>query len=449
MDWPRARRFVAIVIVLVVAIGVGSTPAAAADPDADGGYRHASGLVVLPKQEVREREQLPDATRQLMSQARDLANSAPADFGYPSLDTSGRVVMNVVTGQGADKYSRWAPSAQAAAATRGRKDVMVSVKRFEEIRDDIAAQVAKDAPGFDHILSVGPDAANNRLIVTVNSIDDGSLNILAGRYGTQLIAVRHEPDRKRASITSGRWDDRSPGGFYAGSALATNDGLCSSAFSWRSLDSTISYMLTAGHCVPAGGPVYTASFGPPASALEYMGNVTANTRENWNIDTGTTHLQGDLASSTANRGDIALVQVQSGKTSAGYVYADPGAFSRRVVGSWVGTWSSPGDQFCTDGIKSLEVCGWSVDEVGHDYMYSNPDGRHPTVRGANRGYRWGSFCIVDGDSGGPIYTIDSNGRVSAKGIISGGSCLPGFYGEVIFTDVRDPYLGLPGTIKLG
>jgi hypothetical protein len=68
----------------------------------------------------------------------------------------------------------------------------------------------------------------------------------------------------------------------------------------------------------------------------------------------------------------------------------------------------------------------------------------------NIGHRWGSFCIQNGDSGGPIYTLDANGLVSAKGIISGsGLCISGTYGEVSFTDVRDPYLGLPGTIRLG
>jgi hypothetical protein len=99
---------------------------------------------------------------------------------------------------------------------------------------------------------------------------------------------------------------------------------------------------------------------------------------------------------------------------------------------------------------SKEVCGWFVDEVGQDFMHDEPDGRHPTIRGANIGNRWGSFCTLNGDSGGPIYTIDSNGLVGAKGIISGQqTCLSGTYGDVTFTDVPDPWLGLPGTIKLG
>jgi hypothetical protein len=96
---------------------------------------------------------------------------------------------------------------------------------------------------------------------------------------------------------------------------------------------------------------------------------------------------------------------------------------------------------------SREVCGWVVDEVGVDIMYHNDDGTTPTFRGGNAGHRFGSFCLQHGDSGGPIYTKDSNGLVSAKGIISGGNC--NVFNQMTFTDVRDPWLGLPGTIRLG
>ncbi|MBX6748233.1 MAG: hypothetical protein IRY85_00960 [Micromonosporaceae bacterium] len=438
---------------VVVAAGLAAAPAAAArvaaaDPSVGNGYRHASGLVVLPAKEIKDPSPLPEATVRLLSEARDLAESAPADFGYPWLDERGKVMVNVATPQGAERYSRWRPTTLAASAARGRQDVTVSIERFEQIRDDIAAQVAKHAPGFDHVLMVAPDGANNRLIVTVNSIDDRSLEILAKRYGTELVAVRYEPDRKPMTLTSGRFDDRSsPGGFYAGSAIRGPTSGCSSAFSWRSLDYTTSYMLTAGHCFDSGGLAYTA--GPGWSTVEFMGTVTANTRENWNIDTGTTHLVGDLASPNAYRGDIALIEVTWGKSSSGNVYADPGAYSRRVTGSWVLTWSAPGDQFCVDGVMVREVCGWYVDEVGVDVVYHSPDGRRPTFRGGNIGHRWGSFCIQNGDSGGPIYTINGDGTVNAKGIISGSSCISGLYGEVTFTDIRDPWLGLPGTIRLG
>ncbi len=186
-----------------------------------------------------------------------------------------------------------------------------------------------------------------------------------------------------------------------------------------------------------------------------MGTVAANTRENWNKYTGTTHLAGDLASSTANRGDIALIQVSSNKISGPYVYADPGSSSGRTVKEWWSTWSEEGQLFCTDGITTREMCNWQVYDVGIDVVYHNPDGNTPTFRGGNIAIKYGQ-CTKPGDSGGPLYTIRSDGGVAAKGIHSGGAGggsddYGGLYDPCFefYTDIRDPWLGLPGTIKLG
>lgn len=208
-------------------------------------------------------------------------------------------------------------------------------------------------------------------------------------------------------------------------------------------------MLTAGHCVPNGGTVYTATAPPYFSAVEQMGFVTANSRENWNNGTGTTHLVGDLASSAAYRGDIALIQVMSGKTSSGHVYSDPGPYSRPVK-EMTNSWSSDGQQFCTDGIQTGEMCSWEVLGVGVDVTYDDGD----VFRGGNVAIKTGQ-CLIPGDSGGPAYTVRSDGGVAAKGIISGGggggSDNWGGYLDpcfITYTDMRDPWLGLPGVIRL-
>jgi hypothetical protein len=163
-----------------------------------------------------------------------VVKSAPADFGYPWVDDAGKVVVNVATQQGASRFTDWHPSAAAAKATRGQRGVTVSSARFEQIRDDIAAQVTKHAPGFDHIIMVAPEGANNRLILSVNSIDDPSLATLASRYGTELVAIRYEPGRERMHVS--RYNDSSGGtGFWGGSAVQGTAGRAGQHPSQRAL----------------------------------------------------------------------------------------------------------------------------------------------------------------------------------------------------------------------
>jgi hypothetical protein len=62
-------------------------------------------------------------------------------------------------------------------------------------------------------------------------------------------------------------------------------------------------------------------------------------------------------------------------------------------------------------------------------------------------------CTISGDSGGPVYTVDSSGRAIAKGILSGGGgggsdnsgglldpC------SLIFTDIGLANSAFPGTV---
>jgi hypothetical protein len=73
------------------------------------------------------------------------------------------------------------------------------------------------------------------------------------------------------------------------------------------------------------------------------------------------------------------------------------------------------------------------------------------------GYKTG-FCMQPGDSGGSVYTVGGDGKVAAKGIISGAGGRGGAdswagAGEMpclnIFTDIRDAYYALPGSLRTG
>jgi hypothetical protein len=101
------------------------------------------------------------------------------------------------------------------------------------------------------------------------------------------------------------------------------------------------------------------------------------------------------------------------------------------------TWSANGQLFCTDGIQTREMCNWQVFAVGVDVTYASG----AVFRGGNRASKQGQ-CLIGGDSGGPIYTVRSDGGVAAKGIISGGGGGGGSASDpciIDYTDIRDPW----------
>ncbi len=201
-------------------------------------------------------------------------------------------------------------------------------------------------------------------------------------------------------------------------------------------------VLSAGHCFPNGGSVST-----PTSP---MGSVRSASEENWTNGTGTV-LMTDEAS---HRGDLALVRLGSGKSSTNRVYTGGAGStsSAAVTGKWH---RSPvrGDDYCTGGRIRFQLCGWRVVVNAPGNYYYNGSGE--TARKVWRGAKYGR-CIRGGDSGGPVYTVNSNGSVAAKGIVSGATGFGGddfFAGGTddrcvnVFTDVWDAYYSMPGDIN--
>jgi streptogrisin C len=102
---------------------------------------------------------------------------------------------------------------------------------------------------------------------------------------------------------------------------------------------------------------------------------------------------------------------------------------------------------------SGELCSWQVQwpaAGNYTYTTSGEVARHVWL-GEKRGH-----CIIAGDSGGPVYTVDSSNRVVAKGIISGATGYGGSDHNTgaleppcrnIFTDIWDAYFGFPGDIN--
>ena len=83
---------------------------------------------------------------------------------------------------------------------------------------------------------------------------------------------------------------------------------------------------------------------------------------------------------------------------------------------------------------------------------NNPDGTTPIVRHITTGTRAGGG-VASGDSGGPVFTVRSAGKIVAKGIVSGAAYVKVFGISLsstnYFTDIDDACYGLPGFLVTG
>jgi hypothetical protein len=371
------------------------------------------------------------------------AKAEPDNYGYPYIDaTAGKVILTATpAGYDAAVASIASPVSPVddwvVQVPRAVKMVKRSFAQLEQIKEDITTLVDAGVPDAADIVEVEPDDSHNRLVITVTSLSQPLLTSLAARYGAQSIAIRHSPDYQSAGAENR--DHNYPSSFYAGAKLVGPDTICTTGFSWVS--GSTAMMLTAGHCAANGGYVKT-----PDGVT--MGLVDRDSRENWNSGVGTVKLTGQ----SVNRGDLALIQVEPGKTAPGRVFrGGVGSSSSAAVKEMWARAAKVGDTYCTGGFRTGELCGWKVVKTRANVKYTG----NKWVRNITEGRKQGE-CTSPGDSGGPIYTVRSDGGVSAKGIHSGGGGGGAdHWGGALdpcaeyFTDIREAYDGFPGILKTG
>ncbi|MCC5581663.1 trypsin-like serine protease [Microtetraspora sp. AC03309] len=414
----RTTVGLAAALALTVVSGMPAAALASAEPP--------PGPVLLSPQSP-DVKTLPEPTAQALDRARKLAEQHPDDFSEPWVDPeTGQVVLGTVTG-----------TAGRLAADQG-KDVLLrpatrSKAVLEKIKDGAIGEPAADIPNADAIRMTRLDAEHNRVIITVNRTTDALLQALTARYGADAFAVEVDPAFNPTK--SSRSDDGPDN--WGGAAEMTirqapdgNTINCSSGIPvWMPGDK--SGMLTAGHCIPKGGYVFNGN------DTSYMGWVSENNRENWYDGWGTTLISGQ----TVYRGDLSLIEIPNG-FSGYYIYRGSVANPyTSIIGQLAPHRAGLGDEYCTSGYKTGEVCGWKVVNYGVNVTYASGE----IVRNAVSGYKSSGKCVGHGDSGGPTYYVMSNGRVQVKGINSGGSNLDNS-GDCreFFTDVWDALDAFPG-----
>lgn len=150
-----------------------------------------------------------------------------------------------------------------------------------------------------------------------------------------------------------------------------------------------------------------------------------------------------MCGQTQQRGDIALIRISPGLLSSPNMYRGGfGSTSWAIVKEMWYRSPQPGDQYCTGGATTGELCGWVTQQVGVNYTYADGEGARNIVIGTKT-----APCLGSGDSGGPVYTVRSDGGIAAKGIISGGGVASQCRNE--YTDIYQALYGFVGWLATG
>ncbi|MFB7335999.1 hypothetical protein ACFC00_30885 [Streptomyces adustus] len=337
-----------------------------------------------------------------------------------------------------------------ATVTPVTKVVAHSQAELDSVADEVLYLDEDDVIGAAALASAEVDAEANKVVVEIAAEDDALADRLGQRYGTDMITVRVNPGVTQINETADRWSDKNPykGGAgyeaHSPSSEASNKfSTCATGFAWTYNGNA--YIVIAGHCTTLDGWMDSWDKTAPDNSLS-VGSVNY---DNYTNGKGSAKLSGQSYYS----GDLSLIGIYKNKYNVSARIYKKGSTLRRVENRWT-TRSKKGEQFCTGGARSSEVCGWKVTQTQKRYKYSNGDvAENMTVAEKNSG-----ACIIGGDSEGPVYTVKSNGYVYAKGIISGagcasvshnGECSDAWDGKcrVIFTDISLAEKALPGGVK--
>jgi len=278
--------------------------------------RHASGLEILPALDVAAimaSPELPRIVHRALQAAWDLAEREPAAYGYPYVNSSRTAVVLTPTTAAAEARARdWRPGVSVSTEI---KRVTRAYGQLEAIRHEAIGPGVIGLPDSSLIWMTTTDEGGNRVLVVVSRISDALLFALARRYGTEAIAIRVEANPNFTQV--GRQDDESP--FWGGARIdiRKSNKECTSGFAaiWNGYYR----MLTAGHCARTGG--YVNSHKNPdiyQMGTWPMGWIYENGAfENWNSGVGTVAVNGRYD------GDLALITMDSGLSSAARIYVGP------------------------------------------------------------------------------------------------------------------------------
>lgn len=382
--------------------------------------------------------------------AYQLAEYRPDDYGYPLVvdgvvvvkargAAAQKVALDMAAGGSVEFEHAYGKTSRLTFAPSDGSIRVEQTQRVVSQEQELAGEIASLGISPEHhvvgLKGVSVSPWDGRYVVTVHNFTEAFATALRALVAPELVLIALDDDPTPTSIAS-RGDDYSPhrGGSRIWTEATGSSGTCTAGFPWTA--SGVDHVLFAGHCRPNGLWMHW-----PNGDTIYVYNLS---RENWNSGTGTVPFSG----SSGHQGDLALGQLMAGWASSSvYVGGTASNTSVGIEGRW-SRYSQVGDQLCTGGQTTGELCGWTVTELRLENPTNDGIARNVVIA-TNTGP-----CIKGGDSGGPVYTKDANGLIWAKGIINttaggGGDGFGGTFDKCVlgFTDIQRAWEALPGDVK--
>ncbi|WP_159450072.1 trypsin-like serine protease [Demequina sp. NBRC 110056] len=286
--------------------------------------------------------------------------------------------------------------------------------------DRATTAIAEDMATSGTVGSVGPDYSQERLVVGLDGAEStGAIDDAIDRFSGATIGLGESGidvayyDGGRPETTASRYYDTSP---YKGGAAVefTRPGHaspaqpCTTAFSWSKGSSQ--YLVTAAHCTmsTSGDSYANARRIASNQSVHYHGAVT------WRSG-------GALGTYSGLHGDVAVVKVNSGSTSARVYVGTYNTDLSRIV-------RAPSSIPQGMHLSTLRTSG-AGPRIGNGDGEIDPDWislvNQTVTYTSGRTYKSLTFaehnaqCVRQGDSGGAFYTQRSDGAANAIGVTSG------------------------------
>ncbi|MDG4792442.1 hypothetical protein [Micromonospora sp. WMMD1082] len=260
-------------------------------------------------------------------------------------------------------------------------------KQLKEAARQISSSARVRASGVS-MVKVLPDGSG--IEVSTSDLD-------ASRRSTAFLSDVRIVFTHRAAAPEpfiGRWNDTAP--FWGGAVIENRDGhLCSSGFGIaRSYDTRFQFTLTSNHCKT--DPLTSTRFWS-------WGGAELGVANDYDWDRDTTAIGTGAAGGSQG-------YIYTGDTGQGETFASVSGWANNYVGNLF---------VCTSGAFSGERCDIEITNTDVDILtengtiYEQAEGEQVQLRSA----------AGQGDSGGPVYTRNANGRVTARGLVSAGDVL--------------------------
>lgn len=184
--------------------------------------RHWTGLALVGP-EVMQISPRDEAQAVAISAAIDLALKNPQELSFPWIDEGGDVLqLSAASDLGVMLLDSLAPTLDVPTAIR---QVEHSLADLNAVKWDVSQFREFEAQSI--LRTLEPDWRDSRLVATVSQIDDEVFKALADRFGTEILAVRVDPERPLYERQEQRRLDVNP---FTGGARIVHPRGCSNAF---------------------------------------------------------------------------------------------------------------------------------------------------------------------------------------------------------------------------